>query len=109
MARNKTIDAETALALVKDGDTVGLIGGGGGLVEASALFSAIEHRFLTTSQPRNLTIVHALGIGDRESRGVNCFAHEGMVKRVIGGHWVWSPRMQPVSYTHLTLPTILLV
>jgi propionate CoA-transferase len=94
MARNKTIDAETALALVKDGDTVGLIGGGGGLVEASALFSAIEQRFLTDGDPRNLTIVHALGIGDRESRGINCFAHEGMVKRVIGGHWVWSPRMQ---------------
>ena len=30
-------------------------------------------------------------------RGMNCFAHEGMVKRVIGGHWVWSPRMQELA------------
>jgi acyl CoA:acetate/3-ketoacid CoA transferase len=28
---------------------------------------------------------------------MNCFAHEGMVRRVIGGHWVWSPRMQELA------------
>ena len=94
---SKFVSAEDALALVRDGDTVGLIGGGGGLVEASALFAAIEARFLATGHPRDLTAIHALGLGDRERRGMNCFAHEGMVKRVIGGHWVWSPRMQAMA------------
>jgi acyl CoA:acetate/3-ketoacid CoA transferase len=28
---------------------------------------------------------------------MNCFAHEGLVRRVIGGHWVWSPRMQQLA------------
>ncbi|BAL27412.1 acyl CoA:acetate/3-ketoacid CoA transferase [Azoarcus sp. KH32C] len=97
MAINKFMSAADAVALVRDGDTVGLIGGGGGLVEASCIFAALEKRFLDTAQPRNLTVVHALGIGDKKSRGMNCFAYEGMVKRVIGGHWVWSPRMQELA------------
>lgn len=97
MKPNKFMTAEEAVGLIQDGDTVGLIGGGGGLVEASTLFAAVEKRFLDSDHPRDLTCLHALGIGDRKTRGMNCFAHEGMVKRVIGGHWVWSPRMQELA------------
>ena len=97
MAINKFVTAEAAAALIRDGDTVALIGGGGGLVEATCLHAAIEQRFLETGHPRGLTVIHSLGIGDRKSRGMNRFAHEGMVKRVIGGHWVWSPRMQELA------------
>ena len=97
MPLNKFTSADNAVALIRDGDTVALIGGGGGLVEASCLFAAVEKRFLTTGHPRDLFVVHALGIGDRKTRGMNCFAHEGMVRRVIGGHWVWSPRMQALA------------
>ena len=85
------LSAEDACALVPDYATVGLIGGGGGLVEATLLHEHMEKRFLSTGKPKGLTCVHALGIGDREERGMNRFAHEGMVERVIGGHWVWSP------------------
>ena len=91
------INAEEACRLVPDRATVGLIGGGGGLVEASLLHESMERRFLETGKPEGLTCIHALGIGDRESRGMNRFAHEGMVRRVIGGHWVWSPRMQQLA------------
>ncbi len=99
MSINKFVSAEQAVELIKDGDTVGLVGGGSGLVEATCLHAAVEKRFLETGHPRNLTIIHALGIGDQKSRGMNRFAHEGMVKRVIGGHWVWSPRMQEMART----------
>ena len=91
------INAEEACRLVLDRATVGLIGGGGGLVEASLLHESMERRFLETGKPKGLTCIHALGIGDRESQGMNRFAHEGMVRRVIGGHWVWSPRMQQLA------------
>ena len=97
MAIDKFVTAEAAVALIADGDTVALIGGGGGLCEATCLHEAIEKRFLETGHPRGLTVIHSLGIGDRKSRGMNRFAHEGMVKRVIGGHWVWSPRMQQLA------------
>ncbi|MGE0331802.1 MAG: acyl CoA:acetate/3-ketoacid CoA transferase [Ramlibacter sp.] len=93
----KFLTAEAAVALIKDGDTVALCGGGGGLMEASHLMEAVERRFLATGHPRNLTAVHSLGIGDKAARGMNRFAHEGLVRRVIGGHWVWSPRMQAMA------------
>jgi acyl CoA:acetate/3-ketoacid CoA transferase len=97
MAIDKFTTADAAAALIRDGDTVALIGGGGGLVEATCLHEAIERRFLGSGHPRNLTVIHSLGIGDRNKRGMNRFAHEGMVKKVIGGHWVWSPRMQELA------------
>lgn len=91
------LSADAAAALIRDGDTVALMGGGGGLMEATTLFQAVEHRFLHTQTPRDLTVVHALGIGDKDTRGLNCFAHAGLVRKVIGGHWVWSPRMQQLA------------
>ncbi len=97
MKKNKFIDKSDIANLISNGDTVGLIGGGGGLVEATLLHEEVEKKFLATGAPNNLTVIHALGIGDRDKRGVNRFAHEGMAKKVIGGHWVWSPRMQELA------------
>ena len=96
----KFMTAKEAAQLIKDGDTVGLMGGGGGLMEATHLFEAVQERFLTTHHPKNLTVMHALGIGDKKTKGMNCFAHEGLVKRVIGGHWVWSPAMQQLALSN---------
>lgn len=93
----KFMTAAQAAKLIQDNDTIGLMGGGGGLMEATHLFEAVQTRFLSTQTPRNLTVMHALGIGDKKTKGMNCFAHEGLVKRVIGGHWVWSPAMQQLA------------
>jgi acyl CoA:acetate/3-ketoacid CoA transferase len=97
MPIDKFMTAEQAVALIGDGATVVLPGGGGGLVEPSCLLAAVEKRFLSEGHPRGLRVVHALGLGDRKERGMNRFAHEGMVSRVVGGHWVWSPRMQQLA------------
>ncbi|WP_416970791.1 CoA-transferase [Streptomyces sp. 4F14] len=80
-------------ALVPDGATVAITGAGGGVIEADAVFAALEQRFLTEASPAGLTLVHALGVGDRRSRGTNAFAHPKLVRKVIGGHWTWSPEM----------------
>ena len=53
----------------------------------------MEQRFLQTGSPKDLTIVHAASLGDLKEKGINRLVHQGMVKRVIGGHWGWSPRM----------------
>ncbi|MDD3937197.1 acyl CoA:acetate/3-ketoacid CoA transferase [Rhodoferax sp.] len=97
MSRNKFMTADEAVKMIKDGDTVSLIGGGGGLMEATHTFRAVSRRFISTGFPRNLTVLHALGIGDKKTEGMNHFAHEGLVRRVIGGHWVWSPKMQEMA------------
>ncbi|MEZ5534596.1 MAG: CoA-transferase [Thiolinea sp.] len=91
------MSAAEAVALIPDEATVGLIGGGGGLCEAMTLHAAAEQRFQETGHPQNLTLIHALGIGDRKTTGMNRFAHKGMVRKVVGGHWVWSPKMQQMA------------
>lgn len=97
MMRVKFMSAAEAVALIDDDATLGLVGGGGGLCEATLLHTSIEARFLSEGHPRNLTLVHALGIGDRKAKGMNRFAHAGMTRKVIGGHWPWSPKMQQMA------------
>ncbi|WP_104401662.1 CoA-transferase [Vibrio penaeicida] len=80
--------------LIFDGATIALCGSGGGLLEADALFKELEQSFLATGHPKDLTLVHVLGIGDAQEKGLQRFAHKGMVKRVIGAHWSWAPNMQ---------------
>jgi acyl CoA:acetate/3-ketoacid CoA transferase len=94
---SKVTTAPEAAALVHDGATVAITGSGGGLVESDAVFEAIERRFIDGQGAARLTLVHSLGLGDRNARGTNRFAHDGMVRRVVGGHWTWSPRMQALA------------
>ncbi|EHR8835571.1 acyl CoA:acetate/3-ketoacid CoA transferase [Shigella flexneri] len=91
---SKINSAETLVAGIKDGATIAISGNGGGMVEADYLLQALETRFLETGHPCNLTLIHSLGVGDREQKGSNRFAHKGMLKRVIAGHFTWSPKMQ---------------
>jgi acyl CoA:acetate/3-ketoacid CoA transferase len=93
----KWTSIEAAIAEIHDGATIAITGSGGGLLEADAIFQAIERRFEETGHPRNLTVVHALGLGDGNGSGMGRFAHAGLVKRVIGGHWVWSSAMQRLA------------
>lgn len=91
------MSADEAAATVPDGATIALTGSGGGILEADDVLAAIERRFLATGHPQGLTVVHALGIGDGQKTGLTRLAHEGLVGRVIGGHWSWSPAMQALA------------
>jgi propionate CoA-transferase len=78
----KVLSAEEAVKLVKDGDTVALGGiGGNGVPEE--LFLALEERFLNTCHPCALSLYVPGGPGDARGRGLERFAHEGLVKRIL--------------------------
>ncbi len=82
---SKFIDAHEAARWVASGDTVCTVGMT--LIGAAeSILSAIEARFLTAGEPRDLTLLHAAGQSDRQ-RGIQHFAHPGMVTRLIGSHW----------------------
>lgn len=97
MTRPVLASAAEAVDRIADGATVAVTGSGGGVLEPDALLAALEYRFLSRGRPRDLTFLHAFGLGDRDRRGTNAFAHPGMTRRVIGGHWTWSPRMMELA------------
>ena len=94
MSVTQFVGADAAAAMINDGDTVAIAGNGAGMISAEAIFAAVEQRFLATGSPRDLTLVHSLGLGDRENLGTNRFAHEGLVRKVIAAHFTWSTKMQ---------------
>ncbi|MBV8811390.1 MAG: hypothetical protein JO033_22195 [Acidobacteriaceae bacterium] len=88
------MSAREAADLIRDGDTVAISGNGAGMVSAEAIFAALEQRFVETGHPRDLALVHSLGLGDRDALGTNRFAHQGMLRKVIASHFTWSPKIQ---------------
>ena len=93
----KVISAEEAAKLIQDNQTVAILGSGGGVCEPSLLLEKIGERFQKEKAPKDLTIYHANGIGDKDHIGTDSLAFEGLVKCDIAGHWAMAPKMAQLA------------
>ncbi len=90
---SKIMSADDAVALLKDNDTLCIVGFIGSVLPQE-LTNALERRFLTTGSPRDLTLHFCTGSGDGATQGENALAHEGLLKRIVGGHFGLVPKLQ---------------
>ncbi|WP_114285971.1 acyl CoA:acetate/3-ketoacid CoA transferase [Candidatus Halocynthiibacter alkanivorans] len=93
---NKVIPAADAVELIQSNDVIAVSGYGTNGVPEKVL-KALEERFNETHAPRDLTLMFAGGIGDAADRGLNRIGKEGLLSRVIGGHYGLIPKIEKLA------------
>lgn len=91
-SKSKIISMDKALDLIKDNAVMassGFIMAG----TAEAIFKKLGERYKKTGHPANLTMVFAASAGNGEGLGCDHLCQDGMIKRIIGGHFGLCPNM----------------
>lgn len=87
------IKATEVAGIIKDGMTV-FLDGFVGIGIPEEVYIEVEKSFLEKGTPKDLNIMFAAGFGNAKTgTGLNRFAHKGMIKKVIGGHWGLAPKL----------------
>ena len=101
------ITAVEAAKIIKDDSTVG-IDGFIGFCLPEDILSEIEIRFINEGHPRSLSIVNVAGLGgDGKDRGINHFAHEGLMRRFLCRNLSLAPKIYPLIMGN-AFPTFML-
>lgn len=93
----KIVQVEEAVKYIKSGDTLVIGGSGAGHGIPDALLEALGKSYVQNAYPEKLSLLHPCGIGDNENRGLNHLAHEGLIKRNIGGFWGNAPKLSQLA------------
>ncbi|MDO4869365.1 MAG: CoA-transferase [Bacillota bacterium] len=90
------ITAKEAAQRIEDRWTVG-IDAFIGFCLADDILGEIEDRFVTTGHPRALSVLNVAGIGgDGKGRGINHFAHKGLMRRFLCSNLSLANKMYPL-------------
>lgn len=95
MKKVEFIRPKDAAALISDRASVCV----NGFLMANAaeeLFCEVEHRFLETNHPQELKLMFTGSVGDGSTRGINHFAHEGLIRECFGAHYGVMRTMSPL-------------
>ncbi|WP_408008426.1 acyl CoA:acetate/3-ketoacid CoA transferase [Pseudalkalibacillus sp. A8] len=88
----RRINANDLACEIPSGSTLALVGFGG-MGQCDKILRVIGQTFKDTGHPTHLTVFHTAGQSDR-SNGIEHLAEEGLLSRVIGGHWGLAPKMR---------------
>ena len=92
----KFINAKEAASIIKDGSTVG-VDAFISFCLADDILGEIEDRFIREGHPKDLNVVNVAGIGgDGKGRGINHFAHKGLIRRLLCSNLSLANRMYPL-------------
>jgi acyl CoA:acetate/3-ketoacid CoA transferase len=93
--RKPILAPEDAARLIPAGATVTISSSAAQLVPDKVL-AGIARRFQETGEPKGLTVVFPLAVGDSFGTvGLDHLAHPGLIKRLIGGSYVNGPASKP--------------
>ena len=93
----RRVTADEAVKVIRSGDTLLVGGSGGGHAVPEALLAALERRFLAEGMPRDITALHPVGLGDGKTLGAGHLAHEGLLRRIVCGTFVNSPKIADLA------------
>jgi propionate CoA-transferase len=93
---SKIMSVEQAISLIKNEDTVA-VGGFIGAGHPEGITKKLKEIYLEQGKPNNLTLVYAAGQGDGKEKGLNHLGLEGLLSKVIGGHWGLAPKVQKLA------------
>ncbi|HIU95719.1 MAG TPA: malonate decarboxylase subunit alpha [Candidatus Copromorpha excrementipullorum] len=92
----KFIDAKEASKIIEDGSTVA-IDAFISFCLADDIMGEIESRFIREGHPRDLNVINVAGIGgDGKDRGINHFAHKGLLRRFLCSNLSLANKVYPL-------------
>ena len=89
---SKIVSMDAALDLIQDNAVIG----SSGFVmagTAESVFKALGERYARTGHPKNLTGVFCASQGDGAGLGYDHLAQDGMLGKIIGGHFGLTPKL----------------